>query len=32
MSRLHEAKSLVQHELCYCKCVSNESVFNSKQE
>ena len=31
-SGVNETKSLVQHQLCECKCRLNESVCNSKQK
>ena len=32
MSGVSETRVLVQHESCECKCRSNESVCNSKQQ
>ena len=32
MSGVHEAKVLVQHKTCECKCRLNESVRSSKQK
>ena len=32
ISRVKETRSLVQHELCECKCRLNENVYNSKQK
>ena len=32
MSQVNEARFLVQHKSCECKCGLNESVSNSKQK
>ena len=32
MSRVNEARFLVQHESCECKCALNETVFDLKQK
>ena len=32
MSRVNEARFLVQHGSCECKCALNETVFDLKQK